>query len=202
MGAQDGFEGIARGIATAAESAAIADAGEQLELLGLAPPIRSTGGQADQVRAQIAEAARVRGRGRPPGAQNILTKQAKEWITRVVGDPLIESARWLLHTPASLAKELDCELLEAFRLQQAIREGIMPYMHSKLAPVGEDGRALPLFQLIMGGVEEADQASLAPWLHDPEVVRTLEAEDQRNQGVSEGDRSQSQTSQSQNPGSG
>lgn len=194
MGAQDGFEGIARGIAAAA---AEAGGDRQLELLDLAPPIRSTGGQADQVRAQIAEAARVRGRGRPLGAQNLLTKQAKEWITRVVGDPLIESARWLLHTPASLAKELDCELLEAFRLQQAIREGIMPYMHSKLAPVGEDGRALPLFQLIMGGAEELDQASLAPWLHDPEIVRTLEAEDQRNQGVSDADRPQSQTPQSQ-----
>jgi hypothetical protein len=198
MGVNDGFEGIARGIAAAA-----AEAGErQLELLDLAPPIRSTGGQADQVRAQIAEAARVRGRGRPLGAQNILTKQAKEWITRVVGDPLIESARWLLHTPSSFAQELSCTPLEAFRLQQAIREGIMPYMHSKLAPVGEDGRALPLFQLIMGGAEEADAAASAPWLHDPEVVRTLEAEDQRNQGVSEPDRPQSQTSQSQNVPSG
>jgi hypothetical protein len=194
MSGNAGFEGIARGIAAAA-----AEAGErQLELLDLAPPIRSTGGQADQVRAQIAEAARVRGRGRPLGAQNVLTKQAKEWITRVVGDPLVESARWLLHTPASLAQELSCTLIEAFRLQQAIREGLLPYMHSKLAPVGEDGRALPLFQLIMGGIEGHDGAEAAPWLQDPEIVRTLELEDERNQGVSGVDRSQSQTSQSQN----
>jgi hypothetical protein len=193
MGANDGFEGIARGIAAAA-----AEAGDrQLELLDLAPPIRSTGGQADLVRAQIAEAARVRGRGRPPGAQNLLTKQAKEWIARVVGDPLIESARWLLHTPDSLAKELSCTLLEAFKLQQAIREGIMPYMHSKLAPVGEDGRPLPMFQLIMGGAEGLDAGTVAPWLNDPEVARTLELEDERNQGVSVGAGDQSQTSESQ-----
>ena len=193
MGANDGFEGIARGIAAAA-----AEAGDrQLELLDLAPPIRSAGGQADAVRAQIVEAARVRGRGRPPGAQNLLTKQAKEWITRVVGDPLIESARWLLHTPDSLAKELSCTLLEAFKLQQAIREGLMPYMHSKLAPVGEDGRPLPMFQLIMGGAEGLDAGTVAPWLNDPEVARTLELEDERNQGVSVEAGDQSQTSQSQ-----
>ena len=195
MSVNAGFEEIARGSLAAAAAAA---AEEQLELLGLAPPIRSSGTQAEAVRAQIAEAARVRGRGRPPGAQNKITQDAKRWITRVVGDPLIESARWLLHTPASMAAELSCTVLEAFTLQQRIREGLLPFMHSKLAPVGEDGRAIPLFQLVMGGAEELGTGPIAPWLSDPEVMRTLEVEDQRNQGLSGTEESQSQTSQSQN----
>jgi hypothetical protein len=198
MSVNAGFEEIARttgaAAAAAVAEAAAAAAGEQLELLGLAPPIRSIGQAADQVRAQIAEAARVRGRGRPPGAQNKITQDAKRWITRVVGDPLIESARWLLHTPASMAKELDCTVLEAFGLQQRIREGLLPYLHAKLAPVGEDGRPLPLFQLIMGaGAEGVDGGDLAPWLGDPEVRRTLEHENEQNQGVSGDEADQSQT---------
>ena len=202
MSVNAGFEEIAHAAGAAAASAVAeaeaAAAGEQLDLLGLAPPIRSIGQAADQVRAQIAEAARVRGRGRPPGAQNKITQDAKRWITRVVGDPLIESARWLLHTPASMAKELDCTVLEAFGMQQRIREGLLPYLHAKLAPVGEDGRAVPLFQLIMGGAgDELEGVDLAPWLADPEVVRTLEHEGEQNQGVSGADRPQSQTGQSQ-----
>jgi len=198
MSKNAGFEGIARAAGAAATAAVAEASGEQLELLSLAPPSRlAAGNRRDALQAQMVEAARVRGRGRPPGAQNVATQQAKAWLVRMFGDPMIESARWLLHTPASLAAELDCTLLEAFDRQQRIREALMGFIHAKVAPVGEDGRPLPMFQLIMGGAEGLDGGTVAPWLNDPEVARTLELEDERNQGVSVDAGDQSQTSQSQ-----
>jgi hypothetical protein len=193
-----GFEGIARAAGAAASAAVAEAAGEQLDLLGLAPPSRlAPGERRDGLQAQMVEAGRVRARGRPPGAQNIATQQAKAWLVRMFGDPMIEAARWLLHTPASMAAELDCTLLEAFDRQQRIREALLPFIHAKLAPVGEDGRPLPMFQLIMGGAEGLDAGTVAPWLHDPEVARTLEHEAEQNQGVSEAEAPLSQTSESQ-----
>jgi hypothetical protein len=37
------------------------------------------------------------------------------------GDPTFDSARWLAHTPATLARELHCTLLEAFDRLERIR---------------------------------------------------------------------------------
>lgn len=198
MSGKGGFEGIVAAAGREASAAVAAGAGDQLDFLGLAPPSRlaPTDSRRAAGLAQIEEAARVRGRGRPPGAQNIATKQAKAFLVRAFGDPMIESARWLLHTPSSMAAELDCTLLEAFDRQQRIREALMPFLHSKLAPVGEDGRPLPLFQLIMGGAEGLDVAA-APWLNDPEVRHALEAEAEQNQGLSDDAGDGSQTTGSQ-----
>jgi hypothetical protein len=51
--------------------------------------------------------------GRPPGARNLATRDAIAFIRRVFGDPLVERARWLRHTPETLAAELQCSKLEA-----------------------------------------------------------------------------------------
>jgi hypothetical protein len=155
------------------------------------PPSRLDPVAAAAGRAEVAAAARVRGVGRPPGARNLATKQVKEFIVKMFGDPMIESARWLLHTPASLGRELGITVVEAFDRQQRIREALMPFIHAKIAPVGEDGRAMPFFQLIMGASTGADRAGLAPWLDDPEIAAALEHEGQQNQGVSDADREKS-----------
>lgn len=187
MGGKDGFVGIAgvAGAAVAAIAAAAREADPQLDLLAMLPPTRSPPGVAvDAIRAEVLENARGRRMGRPPGAQNLATREAKEFFVRVFGDPLLESGRWLLHTPSTLAKELGCTILEAFDRQQRIRDALMPFLHTKLAPTGEDGRAVPVFQLVMGGVAgELEEDGLAPWLADPEIRLAIQGE--QKQGVSE-----------------
>lgn len=186
MGEKDGVLGVARGAVAAAGELARGGGAEeeQLDLVGMLPPRREAE-DAGLVRDHVLANARARGVGRPLGAPNLATRQVKEFIVKVFGDPLIESARWLLHTPATLARALDCTVAEAFDRQQRIREALAPYIHAKVAPVGEDGQPVPFFQLIMGSPGGPGAVARAPWLDDPEVRQALEHEDQRNQRVSD-----------------
>jgi len=184
MGKSEGFEGIARELVAGAAAAAAADGAEaQLDLLALLPAGRQAPTEAES--AAILANAMPRGRGRPLGAGNLATREVKRALVKLFGDPLLESARWLLHTPHTMARELSCSPLEAFTMQQRIREALAPFIHAKVAPVGEDGRtALPTFQLVIGGAG-ADLGSLAPWLADPEIAAALELE--QNQALSAAD---------------
>ena len=167
MGSDQGRRKVVGDALASVREALDAPDAEQLDLL----PTRFEGDNAVEQRARV-----VRGRGRPAGAKNIATKEVKDFIRRVIGDPMIESARWMLHTPESMAKELGCTKLEAFDRLEAIRRDLRPYYYGRAAPVDDQGQALPVFQMVVGGQNVAVAAgSLPPW------------EYQENQEVSEDD---------------
>jgi hypothetical protein len=149
-----------RAIAGAARDAAIDQAvaaAEQLELL----PSRFKPGTRAHAEAVAASARRKA--GRPVGALNLATRQRIELVQRLFGDPLMESARWLLHSPDAMARELGCTTLEAFDRQEEIRKDLRRFMYAPLAPVDGDGNAVaPTFNLTIGA-RRAGADGRAPW---------------------------------------
>lgn len=185
MGANDGFGGIAREVLAEAGDRSRAATGDQAEQLELVPaPTRFGGERAERIQRISVDARRARGAGRPKGAQNLATRQVREYIRAVFGDPMEESARWLLHTPETLASELGCTLVEAFDRLETIRRDLRPYFYAKLAPTDQEGRpVVPVFALQIGD-RIIGMGDRPPWLEDPEVARAIE-EDKRKQALSE-----------------
>ncbi len=144
-------EGIARSV------------GEQLPLLPLldepavelAVPTRFEGEDADR------QQQRAR-RGRPPGAGNRSTRELREFLRRIGYDPLLAMMSWARHTPESLAVELDCKKGEAFDRLMRVHEAIAPYIHAKLQPTDDQGRAVPSLAFLIGGYG-APAAGAPPW---------------------------------------
>lgn len=152
----EGAQG-AVGAALTGLAAAIAEArgaAEQLELL----PSRTVAGtfEGDRVRTS------VRRRGRPSGAQNVATRDMKEFCRRVFGlDPMLEGFRWLQHSPESLAIELGCTKLEAFDRLESLRKELARYFYAPMQAVDEDGKPVPTFNLVLG--DRAPGAQRPPW---------------------------------------
>lgn len=173
MSAADGAGAVAAAVAQAAGDGA---GDEQLELL---PPSRFAEGKPYHV--EMVEAVRRHGAGRPPGARNIATRDAVAFIRRVIGDPMIESARWLSHTPETLARELRCTPIEAFDRLERIRADLRRFMYAPLAPVDGHGNAVvPRFELTIGGAV-AGGPGRVPWDYEggPQLVQ----ETQQNQAL-------------------
>lgn len=157
MTTAEGVRAIAAAAAEAAPSAA-----EQLELLERLAPTRFTPGsvQHDEQRA------RLRAAGRPIGAKNLAQKAAVELVRRLFGDPMVERARWLLHSPESLATELGCTKLEAFDRQDKIRADLMRFVYAPLAATDGQGNAVaPVLQMFVGG-RAAGADGRPPWDYD------------------------------------
>ena len=72
------------------------------------------------------------GPGRPKGAINKRTADFRDYILRRYGDPLTGLADVAFTPIPDLAKELQCETLEAARFWLACRAEILPYVMSKL----------------------------------------------------------------------
>jgi len=105
--------------------------------------------------------------GRPPGAPNLATRETLAFIRQIFGDPMMESARWLLHSPETLATELGCSKLVAFDRLEKVRADLRLYLYPRLAPVAADGTAVvPSFnmQVVAGaGLDVAAASGLPPW---------------------------------------
>lgn len=130
------------------------------ELEELAPPSRFEPGSLDH--SEMLTKVK-RGRGRPPGARNLASTRRAALITRMCGDPFYESARWAQHTPATLARELNCSLLEAFRELEAIRRDLRTFLYPRRAPTDGGGQAVaPVFAIQIGAQQQADDGK-APW---------------------------------------
>lgn len=156
----------ARAIAAVVADAADAAEPEQLELL---PPTRFAPGSAGH--AELGERIKRERAGRPPGATNIATRQMLAYVRRVWGDPVERRARWLLHTPETLAAELDCSKVEAFDRLDRIAADLSRLFYPQLAPVDGAGVSVPpTFNLVLGG-HQANGAAAPPWIYEggPEV---------------------------------
>lgn len=140
---------------------AVAEAQAQAEQLAFLPTREDHLPQArDRLRASVAAARR----GRPAGAQNLATRQVKEFCRRVFGiDPMIEGFRWAQMTPDALALELGCTKLEAWDRLEALRRDLMRYFYAPMVAVDEDGRPAPVFNMTIGGAPGAGSGAEPPW---------------------------------------
>lgn len=177
---------------TAAVEAAAPAPPEQLELL---PPTRFKPGE--DRHADMLESVRRQRAGRPPGARNMATREATEFIRRMLGEPLVERARWLLHSPESLARELGCTKLEAYDRLVDGWDALARYMHAPLAAVDARGNAIPpALTVLIGGRELAISPAgeeLPPWERDHQEI-------EQNQALVEGDPEKSHAAKSQEVG--
>ena len=90
--------------------------------------------------------------------------------------PFLESARVLLHTPATLAAELGCSKVEAFDRIERIRSDLRPFMYARLAPTDANGAAVvPAFQMFFGAGRRSPDggADRPPWIEDFEANGAL-----------------------------
>lgn len=178
-------------------AAAVGQAAESLgrdradpEQLGLLPPTRFEGAAAADIRAKLEQAHSGRGGGRPKGAENRLTAQFRKYLLAHGADPLLQLVRWGSHTPSTLALELGCTTAEAFDRLERVWSATAAYLHPRLAPVNDDGQAVPLFNMTImanaaAGIVASDRE---PWMGDPEVRKALEmvaAQGEQNQGLSD-----------------
>jgi hypothetical protein len=153
--------------AALAEAAEIAKrpAAEQLALL---PPSKF-GPDTARHRVMREHVARHE-RGRPPGAQNLATRDVLAFVRQVLGDPVLERARWMRHTPDTLAAELGCTKLEAFDRLDRIRSELSKLFYAPLAPVDGDGNTVvPHFSMLIGGGQATPGVDLPPWAYLEQV---------------------------------
>lgn len=176
MARQDGVRGAVGGLIEAAAAARPAEPA-QLELL---PP--GLDGLTAAARRRVEPGVRAARAGRPPGAENKMTREVKDFVRQVMGDPVIERARWLLHTPESLAAVLGCTRLEAFDRLDRIRAELSRLWYAPAAPVGEDGRPVPVLSLVVAGQVVGAADAPPPWIYagGPVIEQA-----QQNQSLSE-----------------
>ncbi|MBI5112882.1 MAG: hypothetical protein HZA68_13015 [Rhodovulum sp.] len=175
MARDQGVRGAVGAIVAAASAARPAEP-VQMELL---PP--GLDGLPETQRARVEPGVRAARAGRPPGAENKMTREVKDFVRQVMGDPVIERARWMLHTPESLAAVLGCTKLEAFDRLDRIRAELSRLWYAPAAPVDEDGRPVPTLNLVVGNQVVGTAEAPPPWVYagGPVVDQT-----QQNQSLS------------------
>lgn len=114
--------------------------------------------------AAIAEERRMRGAGRPPGAQNKATRELREWLLAKGIVPQHWQMKWLMLEPEALAARLRCTVAEAFDRQAALARELGPYLMAKMAPTDAAGNAVPGVVLSIGGEPvNQDGSGAVPW---------------------------------------
>ncbi len=165
------------GLATALEAVDLgeppSDEAEQLELAGvpLAPAATADGSKPLE-----------RGPGRPVGAKN---KRTEAWVEFMLGQyrsPLVVLAETFSRTIGELAIELECDKVEAFKIQMAAAKELAPYVHQRMPQAIELPASNPIAIIIGDVVAGSDAAAAAGEMGvDIELVKNPE----ENQEVSE-----------------
>lgn len=124
-----------------------AAAGEQLDL---SLPTRFAGPEAEAQREKARSG--MIARGRPPGAQNRVTRDAKQLLLATGFVPLAWHARWGQHTPESLARELGCTIAEAWDRLERVHQVLNGFFVARPLPVDGAGNAVPFLQMVVGGL--------------------------------------------------
>ena len=159
----DPTHGAAGAVASALQDAKaeLPEPAEQLDLL--AAEHRPTGQRLWRPEEVAAEVDRMRKAGRPKGAQNLVTRELREWIVRLLGGtPQEKMARWAAMEPEEIARRLGCTTHEAFQHLKDLWRELAPYIMAKVVPVDDQGRPVPLVALAIGG-QVAGSDGRAPW---------------------------------------
>jgi len=161
MAEQHGVAGVVAEAVREAQATLPAPA-EQLDLLAASqrPAAERLSWDGDKLAAEVARTGKA---GRPKGAQNLSTRELKDWIVRLLGGtPQERLARWAMLEPEELAKRLGCSVADAFDRQVKILEGLGPYLMAKMVPVDNEGNAVPFIQLVSGGQVQGANGDV-PW---------------------------------------
>lgn len=161
MADHHGTAGAVAGLLAQAQDALPAEA-EQLDLLAASqrPSAERLSWNEEKLAAEVARTGKG---GRPKGAQNLATRELKQWIVHLLGGtPQEQMARWAMLQPEELAKRLGCTVAEAFDRQQKIRMELAPYFMARMQPVDDQGRPVPFVALAIGG-QVGNANGGAPW---------------------------------------
>lgn len=173
------FGGVRDAVAGAVDQAAAEAEAMQLDML--LPGLRST--LTDTEKARVVQAVKHDRRGRPEGARNLTTRHMLDFVRKVFGDPVERRARWLQHTPESLALVLGCSKLEAFDRLDKIASELSRLFYAPMAAIDGQGNAVvPRLTMIVGGqtAPAADGSVEPPWIAH---LRTVNANSQENQAL-------------------
>lgn len=157
---------IGAAVEQAAAELATRDApAEQLTMFQV--PTRFSGDRAEHLQRAL-ETRRNDGPGRPAGSENKATADFRKYLLGRGKSPLESLMQWSLHTPTTLAAELQCSRLEAFEMLLKVWADLSPYLHSKLAPSDDAGKAVPFLNVTLGAHASAG-VELPPWAYLSEV---------------------------------
>lgn len=120
-----------------------------------------------------------RGGGRPAGARNRSTEAWRTWFLSQRRDPALALADIYSMTVEELALRLECDPLDAMKLQMRAAEILMPYLHQKQPLAIKAEGNLPTLHLHMPYVP----AAAGPVSDGAEVLDLFATEMQQNQGL-------------------
>ncbi len=101
---------------------------------------------------------RVGQRGRPKGAKNKRTEAWRAWLLSSYRSPLEMLCQTFTMPVGELAKALDCDLLDAFKMQILAAREAGPYLHQKM-PVAVDVSSTPAVNLSIFGAADVVETS-------------------------------------------
>jgi hypothetical protein len=130
------------------------------------------------------------GRGRPPGARNLATREWCDHLLRKYGSPLEVLAQMARAPTDAVARELGCTRLEAYTAKRHAAESLAPFLHPKLAtvevhPPGHPDGPPSILTLapqdwaeladgtVEAAVEASDAGESAPEAPDDENIETV-----------------------------
>lgn len=133
--------------------AAVVDQAERLEIeppLPLSVPIQPGAGAGGSARI-----------GRPFGARNKVTANMIAYLRRNYADPLEAMASAITRSVGDLAAELECDKVEAYKLQLQAMRDLAPYIYAKVPAnmklEGEGHFTLTIGDEVAPGTVEEDQ---------------------------------------------
>jgi hypothetical protein len=116
--------------------------------------------------------------GRPPGAQNIATRQIREYLLKKGVVPQKWMMDWLLVSPEELAARLRCSIGEAFDKQVSLAKELGRYIMAPMATVDDKGNAVPTLAMVFGNqiLTPGDNTAgiSPPWQDEPVEIEALE----------------------------
>lgn len=158
--------------------------GEQPALFEL--PCADPSGEIAQAQARGAKG------GRPKGAQNLATRELREYLLGKMGGktPQEQLAQWASLGPEGLARALHCNLIDAFDRWRGVMEYLGRFYMAPMVPVDQDGKATPAIVVSIGGqtgIQTATGEVVAPWLYIEQNQELIDAENAQSK-ESEGEK--------------
>lgn len=158
LGASDVRAELVAGAAAGVAADRASAAGDQVELFE-APAGRAL--SADEARQ---EAVERRGRGRPVGSENLMTRDLRRWLLQRGVLPHQSMMEFSLLSPEEFSLRFSCTKLEAFDRLQKLWAELAPYFMPKLAPTDVSGVAVPPIALFVGGSHVNAGGAVPPWM--------------------------------------